>query len=405
MAAVGSKIGVLDLAMETRGFWCLAGVSDRELQSSLGALLESGARTEARIVAHLAEVEERRLHLRAGSSSMFDYCTKRLELSENEAFHRIAASRAARQFPIVFTLLERREVHLTAICLLREHLTRENHAELLAEAAHKTKRQIQELIARRFPTPDAESRIRKLPERQARVANTGLAIAGVPVPVTAAPVLAVQEVMAPTAAIPVSPPLAEPMPSRPSPSPASAPPPVRGVIEPTSAARYRIQLNASAALKEKLDLLRALTSHSNPEGDLAAVIELAVDVALDKVQRDRFAKTERPRRSSGHRGIQTTEKSRKRARVPASIQREIAIRDGLRCTYVGERGHRCGARAFLQIHHERPWARGGAETAENLRLLCASHNRLLAEQDFGVTHVAGRIAARREQSALHPEDL
>ena len=64
---------------------------------------------------------------------------------------------------------------LTAICLLREHLTRENHAELLAEAAYKTKRQIQELIARRFPTPDAESRIRKLPERQARVANTGMA--------------------------------------------------------------------------------------------------------------------------------------------------------------------------------------------------------------------------------------
>jgi len=147
-----------------------------------------------------------------------------------------------------------------------------------------------------------------------------------------------------------------------------------------------------------------LTSHSNPEGDLAAVIERAVDVALAQVQRQRFAKTERPRKSSTSRLIRGKGKALKRRHIPNATQREIAVRDALRCTYVGESGHRCEAHAFLQIHHEHPWARGGDESLENLRLLCASHNNLLAEQDFGVARVAERIAARRAEFARRPEE-
>ncbi len=280
--------------MKTRGFWCLEGVSDRELQCALSALLASSSRTEARIIAHLAEVEERRIHLKAGSESLFAYCTKRLGSSNNEAFHRIAAARVARRFPVVFRLLEQRELHLTAICLLRDHLTPDNHAELLAEASRRTKWQIQELIARRFPQPDAESRIRKLPAQGAveggqggldRVSGSSIAAAstsnagnpnaalpssanpsavggGAASPIAVAPVVA--------SATPVPAALVTTLPRLPTPALTF---PVRGLVEPTSASRYRIQLNASAALKEKLDLLRALTSHSNPDGDLAALIE------------------------------------------------------------------------------------------------------------------------------------
>ncbi len=388
------KISMLRLGMETRGFWCLEGISDRELQSELTALLASSSRTEARIIAHLAEVEERRLHLKAGSESLFAYCTKRLQLSDNEAFYRITAARVARRFPVVFALLERREIHLTAIRLLRDYLTLDNHAELLADASHKTKWQVQELVARRFPQPDVKSRIRRLPPPRARAESTEspVAIAGVSASSTSA--AAVAPGKSPVAASPVSSALAEPGPSRPV---LALSLPIRGLVEPTSASQYRIQLNASAALKEKLDLLRALTSHSNPEGDLAAVIERAVDLALEQVQRERFAMTERPRKSSARRLIRAESKTRKREHVPHATQREIATRDELRCTYIGDGGHRCEARAFLQIHHEHPWARGGDESADNLRLLCASHNHLLAEGDFGAAHVAGRVAARRKQ--------
>ncbi len=172
------------------------------MQSALTALLASSSRTEARIIAHIAEVEERRLHLKAGSASLFDYCTKLLGLSNNEAFHRIVAARVARRFPVVFSLLERRELHLTAICLLRDYLTPSNHAELLAEASHKTKWQIQELLARRFPEADVESRIRKLPDRRAKPANAGSPVAAVLVAVSPASVSPLSGVL--IAAIPAS---------------------------------------------------------------------------------------------------------------------------------------------------------------------------------------------------------
>src|SRR5450631_3416751 len=139
--------------METGAFWDLRRVSNSQLRSQLGSLLASGYRTEARIIAHIAEVEERKLHLKEGSSSLFEYCVKQLGLSESEAFHRLTAARFARRFPVVFAMIERREIHLSGVCLLRDHLTQENHAELLAEASNKTKLQVQELLARRFPRP------------------------------------------------------------------------------------------------------------------------------------------------------------------------------------------------------------------------------------------------------------
>ena len=292
---------VMFLGMETRGFWCLAEVSDQDLQRELTALLASSSRTEARIIAHLAELDERRLHLKAGSESLFVYCTKRLKLSDSEAFHRITAARVARRFPLVFTLLERREIHLSAIRLLRDYLTPDNHAELLAEASHKTKWQVQELIARRFPQPDVHSRIRKLAPARARTEDTeapvaradvsgsvasyaavlcgtspavasGLAARPVAMPIfTAIPVSPSSGPAVPAAgALPEATPVSGALGASTAPRPPAPSMPVRGLVEPTSASRYRIQLNASAALKEKLDLLRALTSHSNPEGDLAA---------------------------------------------------------------------------------------------------------------------------------------
>ena len=407
--------------MEARGFWELGEVSNDQLRQGLAKLLAHGYRTEARIVAHLAELDERRLHVKDASESLFSYCTDRLGLSNSEAFHRITVARVARQFPAIFELLERRALHLTAVCLLRDYLTMENHRELLAEASHKTKWQVQELIARRFPRPDVPSTVRKLP-------TLSLSMQGAPAPVVSPAPTATTEAMT-IPQVPVSP-ISEKRNQ------------LQVSIEPTSEARYRIQLNASSSLKEKLDLARALVSHSNPGGDIAVVIERALDLLIEKVQKQRFGKTDRPRRTvrrwkapRAHvqrcasrdeqsdesfvqaklqaatvdvdllqaksretecaRPADSTPADRRREHIPHATRREIAARDGMRCTFVGENGCRCEARCFLQIHHEKPWARGGGLEVDNLRLLCATHNQLLSEEDFGAEHVARQIAARR----------
>ncbi|HYN03636.1 MAG TPA: HNH endonuclease, partial [Vicinamibacteria bacterium] len=86
---------------------------------------------------------------------MFVYCTEALHLSEAEAYLRIAAARAAREHPALLTLLADGRLHLTAIAKLAPHLTLENREALLGRAAHRSKREIEELVAELSPRPDA----------------------------------------------------------------------------------------------------------------------------------------------------------------------------------------------------------------------------------------------------------
>lgn len=150
--------------MTEQGVWRINELNDAELEAEVTALLGAGARLEARLVAHLAELDARRLHLRAGYSSLYDYCRKRLGLSDFEAFSRIAAARVARQFPVVLEMLERREVTLTTLCEIREFLSTENHRDLLEAVKKKTKHQVREELAARFPRPDVPANTRKLPD-------------------------------------------------------------------------------------------------------------------------------------------------------------------------------------------------------------------------------------------------
>ena len=62
--------------------------------------------------------------------------------------------------------------------------------------------------------------------------------------------------------------------------------------------------------------------------------------------------------------------------IPAAVKREVWRRDRGRCRYVDRTsGRRCGSQHLLQIDHVVPYALGGAAEPNNLRLLCAAHHR------------------------------
>src|SRR5262249_39924466 len=67
--------------------------------------------------------------------------------------------------------------------------------------------------------------------------------------------------------------------------------------------------------------------------------------------------------------------SRNPRQIPAAVRDEVHVRDQ-RCTYVGADGKRCNSPHVLQVDHVTPVARKGAAVIDNLRLLCAEHNRL-----------------------------
>jgi hypothetical protein len=61
-------------------------------------------------------------------------------------------------------------LHLSGAGLIAPHLTSENRASVLARAAHRSKRQIEELVAELAPRPEVPATIRKLPECRASTA-------------------------------------------------------------------------------------------------------------------------------------------------------------------------------------------------------------------------------------------
>jgi hypothetical protein len=125
----------------------------------------------AHVIALLMEVDARKLYAQQSCSSLFTYCVQILHFSEHAAYLRIEEARAARQFPAILDRLADGSLHLTAISLLAPHLTPVNYLELLVAAQHKSKRDVEQLVARVRPRPDAASIVRRLPAPQKAVAS------------------------------------------------------------------------------------------------------------------------------------------------------------------------------------------------------------------------------------------
>ena len=115
--------------------YSLSHLSDRALLRDLAVLVAQERATTAVLLAHIAEVDARRLYLPAAYPSMYAYCVHELRLGEQAAFKRIRAARTARQFPAIFTAVADGRLHLSAVILLAPYLTADNADELLSAAA------------------------------------------------------------------------------------------------------------------------------------------------------------------------------------------------------------------------------------------------------------------------------
>lgn len=344
----------------------LRDLSDKALLSSLARTCGEGHAALARVVVHLMEVEERNLHLKASYTSMFDFCIRHLNMSEGAAFRRINAARLAQRFPRLLASIERGDVNLDALVLVRDHLTEANIDALVAEVARKTKREVQEIVARLAPRPDAPEILTRMPGGANVTSGSAAPDAGAGARAGAAST------------------------SHP-----------RGQIEPLGDARYKMQITASAELCAKVERARALMRHRNPSGDLSVLVERAFDALLEKLEKERLGKSGRPQRN-----MRAPERTHDRATghatarmaIPRAVRREVFERDGECCTFENEEGTRCTSRDFLELDHIQLHAQGGEDTASNLRVRCRPHNRLHAEQTLGKEAVARAMDFRQQKS-------
>jgi hypothetical protein len=97
-------------------------LSDDELLSKLDGFAACDRRLNAQIVAHLAEVDMRKLHLDHGYASLYVYANERLGFSEDQAYKRARTAKLVHGFPEVLDYLESGELTLSSAVVLAPHL-------------------------------------------------------------------------------------------------------------------------------------------------------------------------------------------------------------------------------------------------------------------------------------------
>src|SRR5688572_33149213 len=129
----------------------ISSMSDRELLERTVRVAGQERHLTADLLALIGEFDTRRLYLGEGCSSLFTYCTQVLHFSEHAAYNRIETARAARRFPVIHHLIESGAITLTTARRLAPHLSDSNHRDVLERARHKSKREIEMLIATLSP--------------------------------------------------------------------------------------------------------------------------------------------------------------------------------------------------------------------------------------------------------------
>lgn len=357
-------------------------------------------------LAHLSEIDARRLYAGEGYSSMFLYCVEELHLSEDCASRRIQAARVARRFPVLFAALADGRLHLTGMALLAPFFTPENFDELLQACTHRSRAQIQEWLATRFPetvSPAVRASIRPVVSAPVHVkSTTTVATDG--------------QLLASFGASDA--PKAENGHAIENGHRAENSPMEKARVStenaPVPARQFQLTVTVPGSTHEKLKYLQSLLSHSLAAGDLAQLIDRAFDALIEKVEKRKFGSPAKepaetapscPVRVAAAARVMRPRTNRAPSRyISVQVRRAVWDRDQGRCTFVSTSGHRCSERRFLEFDHIQPLARGGPSTVDGLRLRCRAHNQYEADRILGAGFMNGkREEARRLRTGLDDE--
>ena len=313
--------------------YTLTHLSDERLVQDTKRLVARDRATTASLIAHLAEIDRRKLYLPAGFASMFEYCVEELGMSEDQACNRIEVARRAREFPVLLAAIEDGRLKLTAVRELGPKLTAENVDRLVSQASHLRRGALRILIAREFPQPE----VLRLDDGVIALARSVAA---------AATDLSV---------------------------PARIDPPAQKHAKPLSPNRFALDFTISQQTHDRMRYFQSLIGVSN---DLADTFDRALEIAIHKVEKRKFGAATRSRNRDN--------RSQNPRYIPMDVRRAVWMRDEGRCTFVSETERRCTVTGNVEFDHVVPVARGGAATADNLRLLCRAHNQYEAERLLGV---------------------
>jgi hypothetical protein len=344
----------------------LKSLSDQVLLNRLLKLVRQEQDVTLEIVRHLVEIEKRGLYAGKAYGSLFEYCRGEFGYSDASAWRRSGAAMAIVKCPQAWGLLEGGQVTMTALAKVWKVVT----PGLLTQICGKSRDEVDLITAAYCPGGPAHDKTRPV---------MLLRKAGVRSDMTQdAPTLSTLQLD--------------------STAGDRAESSLRREVSLTNIKlefeqKWKVEGVVSERVKRKLDRCKSLLSGKYPNGvDYDALFDELTEVFLEKIDPERRMARRRKRNGDSHKASKMDRKNRKEAdrtrHIRTAVKDEVWAKYNGRCAYVGANGKRCNSTHNLQFdHYPIPFARGGPSTTDNLRLLCAKHNRFTAEKTFGKRYI------------------
>ena len=319
-------------------------LSDIELLNTAKTLVGKEREVLINLLWYLVEIEQRELHLKQGYSSMYKFLMGKLKYSEAQALRRLRAARCIRDLPEIEGLLLAGKLNLCTIALAHNELRSDKKHEVLEQISGASKKEAEMILAKDKPNKKVKDSIKPI-GKKLESASTEL------------PLITQESTV---------------------PGNGKTSNDIKKVEKEPVKLRHHVKFSASEEFVEKLDEVKSLLSTKYPAGiSLEEVFSECMEEYLDKHSPVR----KQARRAK--RKLKAVKANKHTRHIPAKIRDQVFIRDNHQCTYTSTDGTRCCSKHNLHVDHIKPFALGGSNEPENLRLLCAKHNRLEAKRVFG----------------------
>ncbi len=304
-------------------------LSDRELLLNTKKLVKEEKNLTLKVIEHLEEISKRKLFSDLKYPSLFEYCVYELGYSRDEAYRRIDAMKTSKKIPEIKKELASGNLNLSTINLMSDFLR--------ASEKKNIKVNSQEIVA-------------QIKDKSKKEVENILA--------TKKEELGIHKEVAKKEII----------------------------VESFNEVRLNITLKKTTM--DKIKKLKGLLAHSNSNLETSDLLDQVLDDAIKKIEAKKFAiKKAREKKtsttiikSSPETKISTPSSSGTTRYIPASIKREVYNKSNKSCT-------NCGSIFFLEYDHQKSFAKGGATTTNNLKILCSNCNKRKAIIEYGQLHM------------------
>ena len=287
--------------------------NDYALHDETLKLVKEERRLTGLVIENLQKIQDTKLYLKMGFSSVFEYAVKALGYSESCAYRRLSAAKIARALPEIKEKLNSGDLNLTNLSLAQSFFTKEKvdlpkQKDILEKIENCSKRETEKILVQEFGP--------------------------------------------------------------------SALPPKRELVQSSNGDEALLHVRLSQKTLAKLDRLKNLRAHRNPSMTYAELIDDMCEFMLKKLD-PLTTKNLKQSNAQQTKSQQTTiiDRPPNPRYIPATVKRKIWQRDEGRCTYFDSKTkRRCESRHLLQLDHIKPVSCNGEATEDNLRLLCHAHH-------------------------------